>query len=151
MLFNCHPSIDLLIHRSMHLLKTPCGVTPPPTHCRAWHFMNRFGMWYFGGVCLSILWLILFDLVRFLLGHAFCVLEFREFAKLGSKGVATTSKYYAQIDVKSIKHRLWERSAAEVLETGGEKTVPSWDMGVIRGRFADVERHLRPTWCQMAA
>ena len=57
-----------------------------------------------------------FELVRFLLGLAFCVLEFRRFATLGSKGVAKISKIGIQIDVASIKNYPWERSA-EVLKT----------------------------------
>ena len=55
-------------------------------------FSDPFRHVAFAGLCLSFLWLILFDLVRFLIGLAFCVLEFREFVELGLHGVANISK-----------------------------------------------------------
>ena len=61
--------------------------------------------------------LISLGLVSFLLGLAFGVLEFRGLAKLGSKDLATISKHYVQIQVKSIKHVPCECSW-EVLQTG---------------------------------
>jgi hypothetical protein len=45
-----------------YLLKTPCGVTPPPPHFGAWHFRVLFRKVVLAGKCLPILWLILFDL-----------------------------------------------------------------------------------------
>ena len=45
------------------LLKTPCGVTPPPPHFGARRFHDSFRQVALAGLCLPILWWILFDLV----------------------------------------------------------------------------------------
>ena len=45
-------------------MKTPCGVTPPPPHFGARRFRAPFRKVVLAGLCLPILWWILFDLGR---------------------------------------------------------------------------------------
>ena len=52
-----HFGLDL---KCYFILKTPCGVTPSPSHFGAWRFCGLFE-----GTCLSIPWLNLFDPGRF--------------------------------------------------------------------------------------
>ena len=44
------------------ILKTPCSVTPPPPHFRAWRLCGMFRQVVFEGACLPTLWLSLFAL-----------------------------------------------------------------------------------------
>ena len=50
--------------RKVSILKTPCGVTPPPPHFWSSAFHDLFLQVALAGLCLPIFWLILFDLGR---------------------------------------------------------------------------------------
>ena len=134
-------------------MKTPCGMIPRPTpHLRACHYVNRFSMCCFRGLCLSILCLILLDFVQFSLCLACCVLDFHAFAKLGLKGVTQIGKSSVRSDVKSIKDCTWEGSA-QVLETGCStirKTCArneKYTCSRIGG--SKFYQHMNSKWCEM--
>ena len=67
---------------------------------------------------LALSWHILFDLVKFLLGLVFCVLDFCEFSSLGSKNRARSNTNHLKCFPTSNTE-----CSGEVLETGRDETL----------------------------
>ena len=115
--------IYIYIYIYIFILKTPCGVTPPPPHFWGLAFRDPFRQVALAGLCLPILWLILFDLGRswqiladFVRTLFFCRFKKKHLQTSVQKGCPKTTtnpstirsklqKIGPNIDPKSIKSR----------------------------------------------